>query len=241
MKRSHFPVLALCIFISTSIHGQDSTLTDPLLKFRKFSEIRIVCGSARVNTNYTVFNYDGNTYNFEKGKYLPSVEYSVNYGWIFRSKENGISTVKTGFNLTHCKADLRDSSGTLFRFGQDFLQIPIIAGFRNKISYNTFKNGLFRAYEVNVGIYASVPVYEKLDNKEDIDSRGESSFLRNLRFGMICQYSLTFLNEKGNGHKLGLQLSVDFEKLVKFRETGFGLAPYYFSTGIFYTLVNRYK
>lgn len=238
-----FSVLTMFVLLTgmTTLMGQDTLTKDPLLKFKIFTETGISVNETRVNTNFTTFDTKNGMYFFEKGKYLPTVDAMINFGWIFKDKANQISTLKTGINLTSRVANLVDSIGTELKYSEGFIQIPVQLGLRTKKNFNTFKNNLFRAIEFNFGLYVSIPYFEKLDFKNNIDSEGSIAFGKYYRFGCLGEIAFSALNEKGYGNKFGLRVSIDFNSIAKVKETKYQLYPYYNSVGIFYIISNRHK
>jgi len=231
----------LCLGM-TSVKGQETITKDPLLQFKKFSEIGIAVNATRVNTNYTEFKTDNGNYSFEKTKYLPTIDACFNYGWLLKDKEeNSIMTIKTGLNLISRNADLKDSLMNNLRFSSGYIQIPIQFGFRTPLKYNTVKNNLFRAFEFNAGLYGAIPILEKLDARDNIDASGTSLFGNYVRFGFLGEIVFSALNEKGQGHKFGIRASRDFNSILKIKDTKSDLYPYYYTIGLFYNITNTYK
>ncbi len=225
----------------TTLKGQDSLTSDPLLQFKNFIEIGVSLNATRVNTEFTTFGTKKGIYNFEKGKYLPSFDGILNYGWFFKDKDNEILTLKTGINITSKVANLIDSVGTDLKYSESFIQIPLQIGLRQPKKFNTVKNNLFHAIEFNVGLYVAIPIMEKLDLKNNIDQQGSTSFGNYFRFGFIGEFLFSQLNKKGYGNKFGLRVAVDINSIAKFKETKYQLYPYYNSVGVFYVIVNRHK
>lgn len=222
--------------------AQETFTTDPLLKFKHFYEIGISANATRVNTNHTVFNTPSGQYNFQKNNFLPGIDGNINFGWLFKDKEsNLIWTLKTGVNILGRSADLTDANGASLRLTTSYLQIPLQLGFRFPMRYNTVKNDLYRAIEVNAGVYAAMPTMQKLDHPDNIDSRTSSLPLNYLKFGFIGEIVFTALNSQGHGHRFGMRATNDFAAIAKFKETPNQLYPYYVTVGFFYNLSNNYK
>jgi hypothetical protein len=242
MKTKTF-IFTIVIFTigMTSLKGQETIINDPLLQFTNFYEIGLSINSTRVNTKFTNFETLNGKYNFEKGNYIPTLDGLINYGWIIKAKNDGIMTLKTGINLTSRGGNVVDSIGESLRYSEGFIQIPVIFGIRVAKNFNTVKNNLFRATEYNFGFYTSVPYYEKLDYKNNLDSDGTSSIGNYLRFGAIAEIVFSALNNKGYGHKFGIRASIDFNTIVKFKDTKYELFPYYNTIGIFYNIMNEHK
>ena len=225
----------------TSIKGQDTLTKDPLLQFKSFYEVTLAVNQTKINTNYTTFNTKNGIYNFEKDSQIPTFDGIINYGWIFKSNENDIYTLKTGLNIVSRGAKLTDSIGTNLMYTEGFLQIPLQFGVRLPKKFNTIKNNLYKAYDINIGVYVAIPYFEKLDHKNNVDADGISSFGNYCRFGFVSEISYSALSAKGYGHKLGLRVSIDFKSITKFKETKFELYPEYNTIGIFYNILNKYN
>lgn len=228
--------------MALSLTAQENVQTDPILNFKNFYEIGISANATRVNTNHTVFNTSDGQYHFQKNNYLPTIDASFNYGWLFKDKENNfIWTLKTGVNLLSRNANLTDSVGTSLRLNTGYLQIPLQFGFRSPLKYNTVKNNFYRAIEVNAGVYAATPITQKLDNPDNIDAVGKNLPTNYFKFGLIGEVVFTALDSKGHGHKFGIRASNDFPTLLKVKDTPSELYPYYYTIGVFYNLTNIYK
>jgi hypothetical protein len=241
-KNKTWTIIFGLFFMALNVTAQENFPTDPLMNFKNFYEIGIFAGGTRVNTNYTVFNTSNGQYNFQKNNYLPIIDASFNYGWLFKLNDSShIWTLKTGVNVLNRNANLIDSLGSNLRLNTGYLQIPIQYGFRSPLKYNTVKNNLYRAFEFNAGVYAATPVMQKLDNPDNLDASGEVLPTNYFKFGFIGEIVFTALDSKGQGHKFGLRVSSDFPTILKINETPNELYPYYYTIGLFYNLTNRYK
>jgi len=243
MKRKiKISILFILCLGMTSVKGQETITKDPLLQFKKFYEIGFAVNATRVNTKYTEFKTDNGNFSFVKNKYLPNFDGYLNCGWLLKNKGgNPIMTIKTGLNFINRNADLKDSLMNNLRFYSGYIQIPIQYGFRFPMQYNTVKYNLFRAIEFNVGLYGSIPIFEKLDSKDNIDAAGTNLFGNYVRFGITGELVFTALNEKGHGHKFGIKVSKDFTTILKLKDSKFDLYPFYYTIGLFYNLTNIYK
>ncbi|MDD3723640.1 MAG: hypothetical protein PHW92_14355 [Lutibacter sp.] len=234
-------IISFVAIAITSIKGQDTIVKDPLLQFKNFYEFSISVNGTRVNTNHIYFNTNNETYNFDKGNYIPTLDGLINYGWIFKDNKDGIMTLKTGINLTSRGGNVVNRIGEEMKYQEGFIQIPVIFGIRMAKNFNTVKNNLFRATEYNFGLYTSLPYYEKLDYKNNLDSDGTLSFGNYLRFGGTAEIVFSALNNKGHGHKFGIRASIDFNTIIKFKNTKYELYPYYNTIGLFYNILNIHK
>lgn len=215
---------------------------DPLLKFKNYLEIGLSASAVRVNTNYTTFQTPTGTYNFKKNDYVPTLDGSINYGWLFKEKNSSaIWTLKTGVNFISRAANLSDSLGNNLRFSTGYLQIPLQFGFRLPLNYNPMKNNLFRAVDLNFGFYAAIPYFQKLDHPDNIDAKAAKMTGYYLRFGFISEIAFSALDSRGHGHKFGLKSTADLSSFIKFNKTTYELFPVYSSIGIFYNITNQYK
>jgi hypothetical protein len=242
MKNKTLIIILGISLVSFNVKAQESLTTDPLLNFKNFYEIGISANGTRVNTNHTVFNTLNGKYSFQKNNYLPTIDASFNYGWLFKDKESSrILTFKTGVNLLSRNANLTDSIGSNLRLTTGYLQIPFQFGYRGPIKYNTVKNNLYRAFEFNAGVYAATPIMQKLDNPDNLNAGGEALPSNYFKFGFIGEVIFTALDSRGHGHKFGVRVSNDFTTIAKIKETPNELYPYYYTIGLFYNISNRYK
>jgi hypothetical protein len=215
---------------------------DPLLKFKNFLEIGLTANAVRVNTNYTTFQTPTGTYNFKKNDYVPTLDGSINYGWLFKEKNSSaIWTLKTGVNIMSRAANLSDSLGNDLRFSTGYFQIPLQFGFRLPLEYNPMKNNLFRAVDLNFGFYAAIPYMQKLDHPDNVDAKTAKMTGYYLRFGVISEIAFSALDSRGHGHKFGIKTTADLSSFIKFNKTTYELFPVYSSIGIFYNIMNQYK
>jgi hypothetical protein len=230
------------IMTGFSALAQENAMTDPILKFKNGYEIGLSANGTRVNTNYTHFETTHGLYDFKKNHYLPGMDATFNYSWLFKSKdESDIWIIKSGVNLVNRSADVTNALGATQRLSTGYLQIPIIFGFRSPLQYNTIKNNLFRAFEIHAGFYAATPIMQKLDDPNNIDAAAQSLNANYLKFGFMGDITFTALDSKGHGHKFGIRVSNDFNSIVKFKDTPNQLYPYYYSLGMFYNITNRYR
>ncbi|MBP6089728.1 MAG: hypothetical protein KA521_00620 [Crocinitomicaceae bacterium] len=215
---------------------------DPLLKFKNFLEIGLTASAVRVNTNMTTFYTPSGIYHFKKNDFLPALDGSINYGWLIKGKNtNSIWTVKTGVNMITRAANLTDNLGNELRFTTGYIQFPLQFGFRIPLNYNPMKNNLFRAVDYNFGMFAAIPLMQKLDFKDNIDSKAEKMKGYFISFGFIGEITFSALDSRGHGHKFGLKTSVDLSEIISFNKTTYELFPVYSSIGIFYNITNQYK
>ncbi len=235
--------VALCITLSGfKAWAQENPATDPILKFKNCYEIGLSFNETRVNTNYTQFETNNGIYNFQKNHYLPGMDGSFNYSWLFKSKEsNDIWMLKSGIHLLSRSANVTDPSGVYKRLNTGYIQIPVMFGFRSPLQYNTIKKNLFRAIEIHAGFYAATPIMQKMDDPNNLDASAASLNANYLKFGFMGDITFTALDSKGHGHKFGLRASNDFNSIVKFKETPHQLYPYYYTIGLFYNITNRYQ
>lgn len=232
---------AVLLMIQT-LNAQENMPADPLLKFKNFYEIGLGLNASRVNTNHTEFNTSNGQYNFQKNSYLPNLDASLNYGWLLHQQDGSITwTLKTGLNVLSRNANLTNSYGANLRLYTGYMQIPIQIGFRSPLKYNTFKNNLYRAFEFNTGVYAALPSLQKLDDPNNVDTKAKTIPPNYLKFGLIGEVLFTAFDSKGHGHKFGIRVSSDFTAIAKFADTPNELYPYYYSIGIFYNIMNKYK
>jgi hypothetical protein len=212
-------VVSFIVLLTGSAMSQNTMTEDPLLKFHHFYEIGLGFTESRVNTNEVSFDTPNGHYDFVKNNNLPNLDASFNFGWLFKNKkDNEIWLLKTGVNILTRNADVYDSGMN---------RLPI-------------KNNFYRAFDFNVGLYASVPLAERLDIADNVDARGESVFGNYVKFGTLAEVAFSSLNDKGHGHKFGLRASTDFSGVMKLKDTKTGLYPTYITLGLFYNLSNRY-
>jgi hypothetical protein len=245
MKNKNLTIIFGLLLLAFNLNAQDNLTADPLLNFKNFFEIGLSANGTRVNTNHTVFNSSNGKYQFQKNNFLPTIDASFNYGWLFKDKGSSIWTLKTGINLLSRNANLTYESPILgnqeLRLTTGYLQIPIQFGFRSPLKYNTFKNNFYRAIEFNAGVYAATPITQKLDSPDNLDAGGKTLPTNYFKFGLIGEVVFTALDSKGHGHKFGIKVSNDFPIIFKVKETPSGLYPYYYTVGLFYNITNLYK
>jgi hypothetical protein len=245
MKKCVFILAGIWLFVQPcgQLSAQEIVPADPLWNFRHFYEIGLSASGVRVNTNYTHFNTPSGVFDFRKNRYLPVLDASFNFGWLLKDREDEgpIWTVKTGLNILNRNADLRDSNGQTWRLSTSYIQLPVQFGYRIPMNFNTVKNNLYRAFELNAGVYAATPLQQKLDHPDNVDTKPGNAFGNYLRFGFIGEILFTAFNSKGHGHKFGLRVSADMNNLVRLKETPHRLYPYYYSLGIVYNILNRYS
>ncbi len=221
--------------------AQDSLRTlDPVLKFKHFMEEGLSVNYCRVNT--TQINYHNGLYTFEQGKSSwQSSDIAINFGWIKKTSDNKTLVLfKTGINMVNRAADLKDSTGKQLNYSLGSIQIPVMMGFRLPLRYNTIKNGFFRAIEWCYGPYIGFSVWEKLDSRNNYDSRGNFVLGNYIRMGLVSTLCFTSLNEKGRGHKIGLRANVDFTSLLNNSENHNAIHPAFLTAGIYYNLFNKF-
>ena len=245
MKNHTKILIFLIVFLSfeNKTLSQNTITDDPLKKFKHFYEMSIGVGANRANTENVSFTTPNGTYNFYKNDYLPSFEGTFNIGWLFNDLETkSIYSIKTGINIYSRSANLVDPNNETLRLQTGYLQIPVQVGIRLPMNHHTIKNNYFKAFEINTGVYAAIPISEKLDYTNNVDSRADSNTFANyVRFGTISEINFSSLNEKGNGDKFGLRFSTDFMGIWKLKETKYGLYPSYINISFFYNINNRYK
>jgi hypothetical protein len=215
---------------------------DPLLKFKNFLEIGLSANAVRVNTNQVNFTTSTGKYTFKKNDYLPTLDGSINYGWLLKdNKSSAIWTLKTGVNMVTRTANLTDYFENELRFTTGYLQIPLQFGFRLPMNYNPMKNNLFRAVDLNFGFFAAIPYFQKLDHPDNSDAKAAKMTGYYLRFGFISEIAFSALDSKGHGHKFGIKSTADLSSFITFNKTTYELFPVYSSIGIFYNIMNQYK
>lgn len=215
------------------------------MNFKNFYEVGISINGTRVNTNYTQFNTSNGSFNFKKNNYIPSTSGSIHYGWLLKLKideeTSTLFTIKTGLDIINKNANLLDSIGNDLRLSTSYVQIPMLFGFRMPLEYRTVKNNLFRAIELNAGVYVASPIFQKLDHPDNLDSELKSLEFNYFRFGFLGEIVFTALNNKGQGHKFGIRASNDFTDILKVKKTETELYPYYYTIALFYNILNNYK
>lgn len=241
---SNFYIFLLILLFSTSqskISAQEKTISDPLLQYNRFFEIGLLASANRTNTNFSEFSNSDGVYVFKKNQYLPSLDINLNCGWLIKDSEyTGLWTIKSGCNYVNRSATLLNGSSENLRLKTGYLQIPIHVGYRSPIKYNTFKNNMFRAFEVNVGLFMAFPLHEKLDHPDNLDSKGSEITFSYIKAGYFAELVLSSLNDFGKGHKFGIRISNEFTGIGKILGTSNELYPFYRSIGIFYNPHNKY-
>jgi hypothetical protein len=226
------------IFLGLTGFSQETMTTDPVLKAKHFAEIGFSIHGTRINTEYPAFKTDNGWYFFDKASWLPALDGVFRFGWILKSKDESLWLVKTGLDLTNTSANLTDIYGSKLRFQESFIQIPVLYGIHYPRQYNPIHNNLFRAIDLYAGFYLAIPYYEKLDLRENLDTKPQNSFATYLRTGMTGEIVFSSLNEKGRGNKFAIRTYMDFKHIMKFKGNETGLYPYYYSVGLVYYLLN---
>ncbi|MCX6351758.1 MAG: hypothetical protein NTX03_07840 [Bacteroidetes bacterium] len=239
MNLKQIIILLAALLINCGLHAQqDSTIKDPILKFRISTEYPWGVNFTRIDTRYATQG----KYELEKGKWLPGVEGGMMYSVRPKSKETkSIFSFKFGWLISSYNTDLTDANGKQMRFRQSFYKIPIMYGFRMPLNYNTVKNGFYRAIQLHVGVYGSSNIGESLGDKRDIDVGFNKDIFNTLHSGFITEISFTAFNQRGHGHLLGLRTSADFTKPILFKKNQNEIYPVYYSIGLFYNILNSYK
>lgn len=241
MKTKFFPILLLSILTSFFAFSQESFTFDPVNNYRHFTEIYLPVSLTRINTNYAVCQSKQGEVNLQKANFLPSLDFVIHFGWIIKAKDMSVWMVKTGIGATSKAADLTDSTGKELRYTQSFIEVPLQIGFRIPLSNNKATNEYYNAVDYGLGVFVSIPCYEKLDDKNNLDSKTKSNFGSDMRFGMVSELAISSLRKECKGRKFGIRSTIDIPKIIKFRNNNYGISPYYYTISVFYCLANHYK
>ncbi|MCC6384090.1 MAG: hypothetical protein LC117_05185 [Bacteroidia bacterium] len=235
-------ILSSTLLMLNPLKGQPVPQEDPLAGFKNFFEIGISVSAVRINTEFTRFQTLKGDFEFRKNHYQPSIDADFSFGWLINDKSAPVIwRVNTGVNLLNRNAELTDGTGRDLLLSTGYLQVPLQVGLRSPLKFNTIRNYLFRAFEFSAGLYAATPFMQKLDLKDNLDSKADFLGFNYFKFGLIGEVAFTAFSSSGNGHKAGLRVSLDFATMAKLSETEYQLYPYYYSAGLFYILINEYK
>lgn len=230
------------LLVPIQLSAQSAAPSDPLLNFKGFTEIGFVANGTRINSNHSTFKTKAGNFNFEKNTYLMSLDAYLTFGKLIKEKDGKtIRSIKTGINVINRKANLFDSAGTKWRHSTTFLQVPVQFGFRIPQRFNTVKNNLYRAFEFNIGFYLSIPMFEKLDHPDNVDSPGDFIPFGYIRPGFISELVYTALDSKGHGHKFGIRTNTELAHISEYKGTPSQLYPIYSTIGLFYNIANYYR
>jgi hypothetical protein len=234
-------LLSFSVFLLTASSYCLSQTSDPLTKHKKFFELGLHGSLTRVNTNFTDFTTANGEYKFDKNKYIPSFDASFNYGSILSlPKIDGVWLYKIGANLVSKKADVMNvTEAKNYRLSTQYIQIPVQLGFRKPISYASSNSKFYKSIDFSAGLFISLPVSQRLTDKNDIDSKYKTLKSEYLKYGFIGDITFSALDDKGHGHKFGIRVSQEFNRFSKFKDTQYQLYPFYTTIGIFYNILNK--
>ena len=163
------------------------------------------------------------------------MEWFTNFGWKLNKKHGVVDIIKLGIGITSRSANLIDTSGFDLRFKETYLQIPLHLGTSLPLKV---KNGRSHSIEAIVGIYAATPISNRLDLKENVDSRySNDCFGKFIRYGESVELAYTSFVKKNHGIKFGLRVSSDFHSITKLSNTKYQIYPYYISYAFFMSIV----
>jgi hypothetical protein len=219
--------------LSLLTYSQD-TIQDPYLNIKSFTTFEV--GMATTHTDSR--NDELGNYDLVKGKNYPT----INLGF-FYTKTNllkdptFIMNIKTGLFLNNNYTDVTDSLGKALTFSEMNLTIPVMIGIRLPINYNRPQDRFYKAINLNIGGYVSLPMFPTLNENEQNLAETEEFTSDYIKFGLIAEFVYTALNKQGKGHRIGIRTITDIGSAITFSEEKYGIQPTYVSIGLFYNFI----
>jgi hypothetical protein len=145
--------------------------------------------------------------------------------------------IKTGLFLNNNYTDVTDSLGKALTFSEMNLTIPVMIGIRLPINYNRPQDRFYKAINLNIGGYVSLPMFPTLNENEQNLAETEEFTSDYIKFGLIAEFVYTALNKQGKGHRIGIRTITDIGSAITFSEEKYGIQPTYVSIGLFYNFI----
>ncbi len=222
----------LILGISYFGYTQD-TLRDPYTLKKSFTTLDFGLGTHWVDNqninfgNYTVITNERRpTFNF--GLYFNSTNILNDSKFIFN--------FKTGLLLNSNYTDLTDTNGTQFQFSEINLSLPLMIGTRIPVNYNSLTDKFYKAVDLNIGGYISLPMFPNLYQINTEYSPTEEFMSDYIKYGLIAEIIYTATNKEGKGHRFGLRTLFDFRTVTKLKDEIYGITPAYSTLSIFYVI-----
>ena len=231
MKIKLFTLLILGFSYLT--YSQDTLHQDPYLNIKSFTTFEVGMASTYADSR----NDKLGDYDLVKGKNYPT----INLGF-FYTKTNilkdptFIMNIKTGLFLNNNYTDVTDSLGKALTFSELNLTLPIMISIRLPVNYNRPQDRFYKAVNLNIGGYISLPMLPTLNESGETVVEAEEFMSDYIKFGLIAEIVFTALNKQGKGHRIGIRTIADIGNAT-FNEKKYGIQPTYVTVGIFYNFV----
>lgn len=205
--------------------------------------------SYTLKKSFTTFDFGVGTHwvdnrNINFGAYTVNTDKrypTYNFGLFFTSTNlindpKNIFNFKTGLLLNSNYADLTDSIGAQYQFSETNLSLPIMIGTRIPVNYNTSTDKFYKAVNLNIGGYISLPMFPNLHQKGEAYIPSEEFMSDYIKYGMIAEIIYTATNKEGKGHRFGLRTIFDFRSVTKLKDEIYGITPAYTTLSLFYVI-----
>lgn len=226
-------ITMLVLSLSLVAYSQD-TIQDPYLNIKSFTTFEVGMATTYADSrNDKLGNYD-----LVKGKNYPT----INLGF-FYTKTNllkdptFIMNIKTGLFLNNNYTDITDSLGKALTFSEMNLTLPVMIGIRLPVNYNRPQDRFYKAVNLNIGGYVSLPMLPTLNERGVNIVEAEEFMSDYIKFGLISEIVFTALNKEGKGHRIGIRTIADLGSAITFSEEKYGIHPTYVSVGLFYNFI----
>jgi hypothetical protein len=219
--------------LSYLTNAQD-TLQDPYVNIKSFTTLEYGLGITYTDSR----NADLGNYKLVKGEYSPS----FNMG-LFYTKTNilkdptFIMNIKTGLFTNNNYTNVIDSLGKELTFSELNLTLPIMIGIRLPVNYNRPQDRFYKAVNLNIGGYVSLPILPSLYNSDEKYSESNGFLSDYIKFGFIAEFVFTAVNKEGKGHRIGIRTIADLGSAVIFSNEKYGIQPTYGTIGLFYNFI----
>lgn len=230
--KTHFITFFLLGF-SLLTYSQD-TLVDPYVNIKNF--ITLEYGVGLTNTSNQNVNF-GN-YKLVIGKHSPTFNVGQSYtkAIIIKDPILPILIIKTGWFMNDNYTDVTDSLGKVLTFSELNLTCPIMIGVRLPVNYNRPQDRFFKACNLKIGGYVSLPLCPILYDKSESAFDTKDFLSDYIKFGLIAEFVFTALNKQGKGHRIGIRAITDMS-VITFKNEKYGIQPIYGTIGLFYNLM----
>jgi len=143
----------------------------------------------------------------------------------------------TGLFLNNNYTNITDSLGKELTFSELNLTLPIMIGIRLPVNYNRPQGRFYKAVNINIGGYVSLPMLPTLYERGKTVVKPEEFMSDYIKFGLIAEFVFIALNKEGKGHRIGLRSIIDMGSIIIFSNEKYGIQPTYMTTGLFYNFV----
>jgi len=213
-------------------YSQD-TLKDPYILNKSFFTLDFGIGTHwSDNRNINFGDYTLNT----------GEKYSTFNTGIFSTYTNLLNDPKYIFNLkvgllvNSNYTDLSDSLGIQYQFSEINLSVPIMIGTRIPVNYNTLQDKFYKAVDLNIGGYVSLPMFPNLYQKGEEYNPADEIMSDYIKYGLIAEIIYTATNKEGKGHRFGLRTYFDFRSVTKLKDKVYEITPAYTTLSLFYVI-----